>query len=154
MRIIFFALSKVVPSRGEVVVFNRSHYEDVLAVKVHPEYMEQLPAELSVTKNKKILAGSAMRILMLFERHLARSGIVVLKFFCISPKMNKNRLLERLTIEDKYWKVSQPILKSVNSGMTTLALMKICFPKLGMNMHRGLWYLLTIKKIARAIVHT
>ncbi len=102
---------KVVPSRGEVVVFNRSHYEDVLAVKVHPEYMEQLPSELSVAQNKKFWQERYEDI-NAFERHLARSGIVVLKFFLhISKDEQKNRLLERLTIEDKYWKVSPADLK-------------------------------------------
>lgn len=102
---------KAVPARGEVVVFNRSHYEDVLAVKVHPEYMEQLPAELSVAKNKKFWQERYEDI-NAFERHLARSGIVVLKFFLhISKEEQKNRLLERLTIEDKYWKISPADLK-------------------------------------------
>ncbi|MEN9946472.1 MAG: hypothetical protein RLZZ293_858 [Pseudomonadota bacterium] len=102
---------KVVPARGEVVVFNRSHYEDVLAVKVHPEYMEQLPEELSLAKSKKFWEQRYEDI-NAFEKHLARNGIVVLKFFLhISKQEQKNRLLERLTLEEKFWKVSPSDLK-------------------------------------------
>lgn len=102
---------KVVPARGELVVFNRSHYEDVLAVKVHPEYMEELPEELSLSKNKKFW-DSRYEDINAFERHLARNGIVVLKFFLhISKDEQKNRLLERLTIPAKNWKISPADLK-------------------------------------------
>jgi len=102
---------KTVPSRGEIVIFNRSHYEDVLAVKVHPEYMEQLPAELNVENNENFWQERYEDI-NAFEKHLARNGIVVLKFFLhISKDEQKKRLLERLTNEAKYWKVSPADLK-------------------------------------------
>lgn len=102
---------KVVPARGELVVFNRSHYEDVLAVKVHPEYMEQLPEELSVKKDKKFW-DARYEDINAFEKHLARNGIVILKFFLhISKDEQKNRLLERLTIPAKNWKISPADLK-------------------------------------------
>ena len=102
---------KAVPERGEIVVFNRSYYEDVLAVKVHPEYMEQLPPELSLAKNKKFWVERYEDI-NAFEKHLARNGILVLKFFLhISKEEQKNRLMERLTVEEKYWKISPADLK-------------------------------------------
>lgn len=102
---------KAVPARGEIVIFNRSHYEDVLAVKVHPEYMEQLPDELSPDANKDFWE-SRYEDINAFEKHLARNGIVVLKFFLhISKAEQKNRLLDRLTNEAKYWKVSPADLK-------------------------------------------
>lgn len=102
---------KVVPERGELVVFNRSHYEDVLAVKVHPEYMEQLPEELSIKRNKKFW-DSRYEDINAFEKHLARNGIVILKFFLhISKDEQKKRLLERLTITAKNWKISPADLK-------------------------------------------
>lgn len=102
---------KVVPARGELVVFNRSHYEDVLAVKVHPEYMEQLPEELSLAKNKKFW-DERYEDINAFEKHLARNGVVVLKFFLhISKDEQKNRLLERLNIPAKNWKISAADLK-------------------------------------------
>ena len=102
---------KVVPARGEVVVFNRSHYEDVLAVKVHPEYMEQLPSELSLKENKKFW-DDRYEDINAFEQHLARNGIVILKFFLhISKEEQQNRLLERLTLEEKFWKISPADLK-------------------------------------------
>jgi PPK2 family polyphosphate:nucleotide phosphotransferase len=97
---------KVAPARGEVVVFNRSHYEDVLAVKVHPQYLESLPANLGIVGQQKFWNGRYEDINS-FEKHLARNGIVILKFFLhISKEEQKNRLLERLTTEEKYWKIS------------------------------------------------
>lgn len=102
---------KVVPARGELVVFNRSHYEDVLAVKVHPEYMEQLPSKLALGKNKSFW-DDRYEDINAFEKHLARNGIVVLKFFLhISKDEQKNRLLERLSIPAKNWKISPADLK-------------------------------------------
>lgn len=102
---------KVAPARGEIVVFNRSHYEDVLAVKVHPEYMEELPSELSLDQNKKFWQDRYEDINN-FERHLARNGIVILKFYLhISKAEQKIRLLERLNTVDKLWKISPNDLK-------------------------------------------
>lgn len=97
---------KVAPARGEVVVFNRSHYEDVLAVKVHPENMEQLPLELSLAQNKQFWLERYADI-NAFEQHLAKNGVLVLKFFLhISKAEQKKRLVERLTLNEKLWKVS------------------------------------------------
>ena len=103
--------SCVLPRRGEIVIFNRSHYEDVLVTKVHPEYMEILPPELSVTINKNFWEDRYKDI-GAFEKHLAHNGILILKFFLyISKDEQKKRLLERLSNVDKYWKVSPADLK-------------------------------------------
>ncbi|HLX52841.1 MAG TPA: hypothetical protein VKR58_02815 [Aquella sp.] len=94
------------PSRGEIVVFNRSHYESVLVTRVHPEALEDLPEALSVKKNKDFWAQRYEDI-NAFEKHLARNGTLILKFFLnISHDEQKNRLLERLNNQDKYWKIS------------------------------------------------
>ena len=103
--------SKVLPERGEIVIFNRSHYEDVLAVKVHPEYMETLPAELVDNYSPEFWENRYQDI-SAWERHLARNGIVVLKFFLhISKNEQKRRLLERIEIDEKNWKISPADLK-------------------------------------------
>ena len=98
--------SRVLPERGEIVIFNRSHYEDVLAVKVHPEYMEQLPAEL-VDNYSHDFWQNRYQDISAWERHLARNGVVVLKFFLhISKNEQKRRLLERIYLTEKNWKIS------------------------------------------------
>lgn len=103
--------SKVLPERGEIVIFNRSHYEDVLAVKVHPEYMEQLPSEL-LDGYSRDFWDNRYQDINAWERHLARNGIVILKFFLhISKSEQKRRLLERINLDEKNWKVSPADLK-------------------------------------------
>lgn len=98
--------SMQLPIRGEIVVFNRSHYEAVLVTKVHPEFLEDLPKELDINNNKKFWVQRYEDINN-FEQHLARNGTVILKFFLnISRDEQKKRLLERLNNEDKYWKIS------------------------------------------------
>ena len=98
--------NKRLPKRGEIVIFNRSHYEDVLVTKVHPEFMETLPDQFALEENKNFWRDRYDDI-NTFEKHLARNGILIIKFFLhISKDEQKSRLLERLSDEDKYWKVS------------------------------------------------
>ncbi len=143
---------KVVPARGEVVVFNRSHYEDVLAVKVHPEYMEQLPEELALGKNKKFW-DERYEDINHFEKHLARNGIVVLKFFLhISKDEQKNRLMERLSNEDKYWKVSPADLKERQFWDNYVAAYEDLLSKTGHEYAPWIVVPANDKPIARAII--
>lgn len=94
------------PEKGEIVIFNRSHYEDVLVTQVHPDYMETLPPELDYTNNKNFW-GDRYKDINAFEKHLARNGVLILKFFLyISKDEQKSRLLDRLNNEDKHWKIS------------------------------------------------
>jgi PPK2 family polyphosphate:nucleotide phosphotransferase len=93
------------PARGRIGIFNRSHYEEVLVVRVHSEFLQRqkLPTKL-VTKKIWKERFSDIRA---FERHLARNGIVVLKFFLhISPEEQRRRLLARLDEPHKHWKFS------------------------------------------------
>lgn len=102
---------KELPRRGEIVIFNRSHYEDVLVTKVHPECMETLPEELSLKENKNFWIDR-FKDINAFEKHLARNGVLIIKFFLyISKAEQKSRLLERLTDENKHWKASTADLK-------------------------------------------
>lgn len=95
---------KSLPERGRIGIFNRSYYEDVLVVKVHPEWLDQkLPAK----PGKKFWAARYEDINN-FEKHLVRNGTLVLKFFLhLSKNEQKNRFLERLTNPEKHWKFSQ-----------------------------------------------
>jgi PPK2 family polyphosphate:nucleotide phosphotransferase len=96
---------KAVPERGKIEIFNRSYYEEVLVVRVHPELLEaqQLPQEL---RGKEIWEQRYVDINN-FEKYLARNGVVVLKFFLhLSKGEQKKRFLERLEMPEKNWKFS------------------------------------------------
>ena len=96
--------AKALPPRGRIGIFNRSHYEDVLVVRVHPEWLDRqkLPA-----KRNKSLWEHRYEDINSFEEHLARNGTVILKFFLhVSKKEQKRRLLERLENPRKHWKFS------------------------------------------------
>jgi PPK2 family polyphosphate:nucleotide phosphotransferase len=93
------------PARGDINIFNRSYYEEVLVVRVHPELLarQKLPAKLV----GKDIWKERFQDIRAFERHLARSGTVVLKFFLhISKEEQRQRLLARLDEPAKRWKFS------------------------------------------------
>jgi PPK2 family polyphosphate:nucleotide phosphotransferase len=97
--------SKAAPPRGHIGIFNRSYYEEVLVVRVHPEVLEKqkLPKKL-VTKD---IWEERFEDINTYERYLSRNGIGVIKFFLhVSRKEQKRRFLERLTEPDKNWKFS------------------------------------------------
>ncbi|HJZ58542.1 MAG TPA: polyphosphate kinase 2 family protein [Gemmataceae bacterium] len=97
--------ARVLPERGRIGIFNRSYYEDVLVVKVHPEILaaQQWPRGAA---GKKFWKHRYEDINSL-ERHLTRNGTVVLKFFLhMSKEEQKKRLLERLENPEKHWKFS------------------------------------------------
>jgi PPK2 family polyphosphate:nucleotide phosphotransferase len=101
---------KVLPNRGHIGIFNRSYYEEVLVVRVHPEYLagQKLPRQV-VTKN---IWKERYEDIRSFERYLTRNGVVIRKFFLhVSPKEQKNRFLERLENPEKYWKFSPADVK-------------------------------------------
>jgi PPK2 family polyphosphate:nucleotide phosphotransferase len=96
---------KVLPERGRIGIFNRSYYEEMLVVRVHPELLDkqQLPPE---TKDKKIW-GRRFEEVNNFEKYLVNNGIIVLKFFLnVSKKEQKKRFLERIDRPEKNWKFS------------------------------------------------
>lgn len=99
------------PERGRIGIFNRSYYEETLAVRVHPEFFaaQKLPPEL-VTKN---LWKERFQDICAFERYLHRNGTLILKFFLhLSKKEQKKRFLERLDRPEKNWKFSTADAKS------------------------------------------
>lgn len=101
---------KVMPERGKIGIFNRSYYEEVLVVRVHPQLLkgEKMPDEL-VTKH---IWTERYEDINALERYLARNGVVVLKFFLhISKKEQKKRFLERLEDPTKNWKFSMDDIK-------------------------------------------
>jgi PPK2 family polyphosphate:nucleotide phosphotransferase len=91
------------PRRGHMGIFNRSYYEDVLVVRVHPELLarQKLPRDV-VGKN---IWKHRYKDICAFERHLARNGVLILKFFLhISKEEQRRRFLERLEEPAKRWK--------------------------------------------------
>jgi PPK2 family polyphosphate:nucleotide phosphotransferase len=98
-------IDKYLPERGRVGIFNRSHYEEVLAVRVHPDLLERQKLPSSVTK--KNIWKDRFQDIRAFERHLTRNGTRVLKFHLrISKKEQRKRLLARLDEPEKRWKFS------------------------------------------------
>ena len=98
-------IDKYLPERGRIGIFNRSHYEEVLAVRVHPELLERqnLPPQAS----RKNFWKHRFQDIRCFERHLTRNGTLVLKFHLrISKKEQRKRFLARLTDTSKRWKFS------------------------------------------------
>jgi PPK2 family polyphosphate:nucleotide phosphotransferase len=94
-----------VPERGRIGIFNRSYYEDVLVVKVHPEMLDA--ARLPPGKRGDGFWEKRYEDINNFEHHLVRNGTLVLKFFLhISKDEQKKRFLERLENPDKHWKFS------------------------------------------------
>lgn len=103
-------VSTRLPERGRIGVFNRSHYEEVLVVRVHPEYLggQRLPVDLPLKKLWRERYASIRD----FERHLARSGTVVLKFFLhVSREEQADRFRRRIDRPEKNWKFSEGDLK-------------------------------------------
>jgi len=97
--------TRCLPERGHIGIFNRSYYEEVLVVRVHPEILksQKTPPTL-VGKN---VWEQRFEDIRCFERHMARSGTVIRKFFLnVSKKEQKRRFLERLGEPEKNWKFS------------------------------------------------
>jgi len=96
---------KALPERGRIGIFNRSYYEEVLVVRVHPEVLrnEKLPPSL-VTK---AIWKERFEDINAFERYLARNGYLIRKFFLhVSRSEQKQRFLERISEPEKNWKFS------------------------------------------------
>jgi PPK2 family polyphosphate:nucleotide phosphotransferase len=96
---------RCLPERGRIGIFNRSYYEEVLVVKVHPELLDQ--QRLPPGKRGKSFWEARYEAINAFEQHLAHEGTVILKFFLnVSKKEQKRRFLERLDRPEKNWKFS------------------------------------------------
>ena len=99
---------KSLPERGRIGIFNRSYYEDVLVVKVHPEWLG--PGQPA--KPDKKFWEKRYEDINNFEKHLSRNGTLILKFFLhVSKDEQKRRFLERLTNTEKHWKFSEADLE-------------------------------------------
>ncbi|MFH7026207.1 MAG: polyphosphate kinase 2 family protein [Heteroscytonema crispum UTEX LB 1556] len=97
--------TKALPERGRIGIFNRSYYEEVLVVRVHPELLakQQLPLIPSGDR----LWKQRFEEINNFEKHLVHNGVIILKFFLnVSKTEQKKRFLERIESPEKHWKFS------------------------------------------------
>jgi PPK2 family polyphosphate:nucleotide phosphotransferase len=98
--------AKATPERGRIGIFNRSHYEEVLVVRVHPQILQnqQLPDDV---RNDKKIWEKRYKQIRNFEEQLAENGIHTVKFFLnVSKEEQKKRFLARIDEPDKNWKFS------------------------------------------------
>ena len=106
---------KALPERGMIEIFNRSHYENVLATKVNPSFIlnENLPGIDSVDDIDDVFWQKRYEQINNFEKHLYQNGTHILKFFLhVSKEEQKERLLARLDNPDKNWKFNSNDLRA------------------------------------------
>jgi len=102
------------PEKGKFAVFNRTHYENVLVTRVHPEYLlsENLPGIEKVEDVTPEFWKNRMEQINNFEKHITQNGIIVIKFFLhLGKEEQRKRLLRRLDQVDHHWKFSPGDLK-------------------------------------------
>lgn len=110
----FWRHYKELPGRGEIGIFNRSHYENVLVTRVHPEYVlsENLPEVRTVKDIDADFWNSRYKQINRFEKNITENGTIVLKFFLhLSKNEQKKRFIERIENPKKNWKFSTADLK-------------------------------------------
>ena len=103
--------AKNAPERGRIGIFNRSHYEEVLVVRVHPKILDSqhLPDDI---RNDKNIWKNRFEQIRNFESHMAANGTHIIKFFLnVSKDEQKQRFLDRIAEEDKNWKFSMGDVK-------------------------------------------
>ncbi len=94
------------PERGRIGIFNRSYYEEVLVVRVHPDYLKH--QRLPDGYDPKTIWRERFESIRDHEKHLARNGTVILKFWLnVSKKEQRERFLERIDVKEKNWKFSE-----------------------------------------------
>ncbi len=102
------------PAKGKFGVFNRTHYENVLVTRVHPEYIlgERIPGIHKVADIQQEFWDKRFEQINNFEQHLFENGTIIFKFYLhLSKEEQRQRLLRRLAIREKHWKFSPSDLK-------------------------------------------
>ncbi|RAW01426.1 polyphosphate kinase 2 family protein [Pseudochryseolinea flava] len=110
----FWRHSLALPARGEIAIHNRSHYENVLVTRVHPEYIlgERLPGIHKVDDIDEKFWEKRLKQINRYEKNLHQNGTVILKFFLhVSRDEQKKRFLERIEDPTKNWKFAMGDLK-------------------------------------------
>jgi len=110
----FWRHELALPARGEIAIHNRSHYENVLVTRIHPDFVmgENIPGVESVKAVDKDFWEKRFKQIRRFEKNLTDNGTIILKFFLhLSKKEQKKRFLERIDDPSKNWKFSLSDLK-------------------------------------------
>jgi PPK2 family polyphosphate:nucleotide phosphotransferase len=106
--------AKVLPERGRIGIFNRSYYEELGVVRVHPQLLER--ERLPPTAHGSDIWNERFEDITAFERHLTRNGTLILKFFLhVSRDEQRKRLLRRIDTPEKNWKISVADLRERDS---------------------------------------
>jgi PPK2 family polyphosphate:nucleotide phosphotransferase len=140
------------PERGQIGIFNRSYYEEVLIVRVHPELLraQGVPAESAADDS---FWKGRYRSIVQFENHLHRNGTRVVKFFLhLSREEQRKRLLQRLNDPRKNWKFSEADIKEREYWKDYMAAYEECITETGTD--KAPWYIIPAddKDNARLIV--
>jgi PPK2 family polyphosphate:nucleotide phosphotransferase len=107
-------INRAMPKRGMIAIFNRSHYEEVLVTRVHPEYIvsQNIPGAETVNKIDKKFWQKRYEIINNFEKQAYENGTIILKFFLhVSKDEQKKRFLARIDEPEKNWKFSTSDVK-------------------------------------------
>jgi PPK2 family polyphosphate:nucleotide phosphotransferase len=144
--------TRELPDRGKIGIFNRSYYEEVLVVKVHPEMLraEGLPEEL---RDKKTIWDERYQSITNFERHLYRNGTRTVKIFLhLSNEEQRKRFLERIDEADKNWKFSTSDVTERKYWKQYVSVFEDCLS--ATSKHHAPWYVVPAddKENARLIV--
>lgn len=102
------------PERGKFAVFNRTHYENVLVTRVHPEYIlgENIPGINTVEDVNEAFWDNRFEQINNFEKHIAQNGTIIFKFYLhLSKEEQRQRLLRRIELQEKNWKFSPGDIK-------------------------------------------
>jgi PPK2 family polyphosphate:nucleotide phosphotransferase len=135
--------SQRVPEKGRIGIFNRSYYEEVLVVRVHPDLIEY--QNLPEFKNNEEFWDNRYDDINNFEKYLVRNGIIVLKFFLhVSKDEQKNRFLDRINNEEKNWKFSVADAKERDYWDDYQLAYEIMFNKT--NTEHAPWYIIPADK--------
>lgn len=106
--------NRKLPSKGHINVFNRSHYEEALVVRVHPEYLmaQRLPEISKIEDANQSFWNSRFEMINEWEERISKNGTTIIKFFLnVGLDEQKNRFLRRLNLEEKNWKFNFGDLK-------------------------------------------
>lgn len=107
-------INRAMPKRGMIAIFNRSHYEEVLVTRVHPEYIlgQNIPGIDSIDKIDKKFWKKRFEMINNFEKQAYENGTIILKFFLhVSKEEQKKRFLARIDEPEKNWKFSASDVK-------------------------------------------
>jgi PPK2 family polyphosphate:nucleotide phosphotransferase len=146
--------TRCLPERGRIGIFNRSYYEEVLIVRVHPEILrgEELPEELL---DEKAIWEHRYRSITDLEDHLHRNGTRIIKFFLhVSKEEQRQRFLKRIDDPDKNWKFSMSDIQERNLWKEYRKAYEDCLQET--STRRAPWYVVPAddKKNTRLIVST